>query len=186
MSDFGTVLTNASAPDREGTDFYPTPDNCTIALINFMKPSKDKVIWEPACGEGHMSKCLESLGYSVISTTIIDQGFGLTGVDFLGEMQKRGDLIITNPPFKLAEEFINHSISLDVPFAFLLKSQFWHSKRRMSLFNKHKPMAVLPLTWRPDFLFGKKSGSPTMDCLWTVWGSKPSQTTTFQPLAKPC
>lgn len=184
MSDFGKTLTNASASDRDGTDFYPTPDNCTIALLNYVLLPKDRVVWEPACGEGHMAKCIESQGYDVVATTLLDQGYGEHGVDFLNQ-SKVGDVIITNPPFKLAEAFIEHSIDLGIPFAFLLKSQFWHSKRRMALFNKHKPKHVLPLTWRPDFLFGKKSGSPTMDCLWIVWGSKPSEVTNFQPLSKP-
>ncbi len=184
MKDFGTILTNSSASDRNSTDFYPTPDNCVEALLNVLNLPTDRIIWEPACGEGHISKFLKNKGYNTIDTTLHDQGYGNVGLDFLTQ-SGQGDVIITNPPFKLAEEFIEHAIDLNMPFAFLLKSQFWHSKRRMSLFDKHKPKYVLPLTWRPDFLFGKKSGSSTMECLWTVWGSKPADNTIYQPLSKP-
>lgn len=55
---------------------------------------------------------------------------------------------------------------------------------RWNLFMQHPPAYVLPLTWRPDFLNGTKGGSPTMECLWTVWisGNTSAQ---YIPLLKP-
>jgi hypothetical protein len=50
----------------------------------------------------------------------------------------------------------------------LLKSQYWHAAKRHQLFNTHTPAYILPLTWRPDFMFGERGGAPTMDVLWTV------------------
>lgn len=67
--------------------------------------------------------------------------------------------------------------------AMLLKSQYWHSKSRYSLFKEYAPAYILPLTWRPNFA-PEKGSSPTMEVLWTVWikgdvGSK------YVPLIRP-
>lgn len=180
----GVILTNASASDRSGTDFYPTPENVTVALIKYLG-LHNAIVWEPACGAGHMAEAIVRTGNRVIATELYWQGYGLGGVDFLMADKPACDWIITNPPFKLAEQFIERCIDHGKPFAMLLKSQYWHSAKRRQLFERHRPAAVLPLTWRPDFHFGAKGGSPTMECAWTVWDSCPSSNTNFVPLPKP-
>src|SRR5687767_5473180 len=138
--------------DRHESDFYPTPSECTRALVDFLNIGKETVIWEPACGNGAMSKVLEAYFTSVISTDIRpDCGFGIGGVDFLLS-EKRSNCIITNPPFDISHAFIERCFDLEIEiYAMLLKSQYWHSKSRLSLFKKTKPSYILPLTWRPNF-----------------------------------
>lgn len=94
-------------------------------------------------------------------------------------------MIITNPPFSCAEQFIRKCLDLEKPFAMLLKSQYWHAAGRWQLFMEHPPAFVLPLTWRPDFNFGKRGGNPTMEVLWTVWDSMPCKTAYYHPLQRP-
>lgn len=178
------ILTNRSAEDRSGTDFYPTPPDATKALMRWLALPKDTTIWEPACGEGHMTKAIKAEGYHVVSSNLHDQGCGETGVDFTTLTKCECDFIITNPPFKLAEEFINTAARMGVPFAFLLKSQYWHAAKRGRVFDGFRPRAVLPLRWRPDFLFGQKGGAPTMEVIWTVWNATPSNLTEYAPLNK--
>ena len=113
-------------------------------------------------------------GYLMLATDIT------TGVDFLKEPKRKCDWIITNPPFCLSEDFIRHASDMGVPFAFLLKSQYWHSKKRAKLFEECKPSYVLPLTWRPDFT---GQGNSLMDCIWCVWTGELE--TVYQPLEKP-
>lgn len=180
----GVVLTNASATDRNSTDFYPTPENVTVALVNHLG-LRGVTVWEPACGAGHMAEALIKTGNRVVASELHWQGYGFGGVDFLSVAAPTCDWIITNPPFKLAERFIERCIEHRKPFAMLLKSQYWHSSKRRSLFERHRPVAVLPLTWRPDFHFGAKGGSPTMECVWTVWGATPATATQFLPLQRP-
>lgn len=55
---------------RSETDFYPTPPEATIALLDFLKLPKSTKIWEPACGENHMVEAIKSMGYSVIGGDI--------------------------------------------------------------------------------------------------------------------
>lgn len=172
-----------TAYKRSESDFYPTPSDVTVALMKFLDLPKDFVIWEPACGEGHMVNAIEGLGYEVIGTDI------QTGTDFLNTTlpDERIDWIITNPPFSLADRFIETCKEFDRPFALMLKSQYWHAKKRLPLFEQCRPTHILPLTWRPDFLFKTRGGgSPLMDVCWCVWDTEQSQTTTYyHPLDRP-
>ena len=180
----GVTLTNASAQDRNPYDFYRTPWEVTQALVDALQLT-GKTIWEPACGDGDMASVLSENGNDVIATELRETNYGESGVDFLSSGLQHCDWIITNPPFNLAVQFIERCIEFERPFAMLLKSQYWHSKGRLSLFQKHTPSHVLPLTWRPDFHFGAKGGSPTMECAWTVWDKVPSNVTQYIPLVKP-
>lgn len=171
------------AGKRSQNDFYPTPPEATQALIDFLRIPKTKTIWEPACGDGDMANVFYQNGYPVRMSDV------RYGKDFLlAPMPLGTDWIITNPPFSLAEKFIERSMEHRVPFAMLLKTQFWHAKRRQRLFWKRPPTYILPLTWRPDFNFKKKdtTGSPLMDVMWVVWndGRMPIETR-YVPLNKP-
>ena len=182
----GTILSNRSAVDRNKTDFYATPPEVTVALMDFLE-SKDlidlhDIIWEPACGSDAMTEVMLNRGYAVLGTDLYPQDPDIAPEDFL-ESNNHCDWIITNPPFSKATEFITHALELGKPCAFLLKSQFWHAKSRLDLFRENPPSYVLPLTWRPDFLYGAKSSSPTMECLWTVWAG--GHETIYYPLEKP-
>lgn len=165
---------------RSKSDFYPTPPEATQAILDWLKLPNGSKIWECACGEGHMVEVMRQSGYEVIGTDI--RG----GYDYLlTETPNNVDFIITNPPFSKAKEFIEKSIERKIPFAFLLKTQFWNSKSRYDLFYSQPPTYILPLTWRPDFLFKTRGkGSPLMDVLWCVWIPEKTETL-FRPLLKP-
>lgn len=174
----GSILANRSAVDRNKTDYYATPPDVTVALLDFLEKEfrihpECNVIWEPACGTGEMVEAMKGMGYAVKFSDLNPTGYrgNTEPVDFLtvDEELPDGCWIITNPPFSQAEKFIRRALELGTPCAFLLKSQFWHAQRRLALFREYPPAYVLPLTWRPDFLWGAKGSSPTMECLWTVW-----------------
>ena len=59
-----------------------------------------------------MSKRLESFGYNVKSTDLIDRGYGETGVDFLAQTEMFDGDILTNPPYKYAMEFVLKALEL--------------------------------------------------------------------------
>lgn len=99
-----------SASEREKDDFYATPSPCTFALLK-AEPITGP-IWEPACGQGHISKVLEASGHEVISTDLVDRGFGISRVDFLMEPNLLAPTIITNPPFGISTEFVEHALQL--------------------------------------------------------------------------
>lgn len=175
------LTSGGNKANRRDLDFYPTPPEVTIALMEFLKLSKDIIIWEPACGDGAMSKILKQYGHKVIETDLN------TGTDYL-KTEGKADAIITNPPFNLSAAFIEKALNEADIVAMVLKSQYWHAKKRISLFEKYPPSFILPLTWRPDFLFnerskGGKSASPTMEVIWTVW-IKGNTQCKYMPLPK--
>jgi len=185
-------ITNFSLGNgREGTDFYPTPPEATIALLQKLQIPKDSWIWEPACGNGMMAETMRMAGWRfVYATNLHDQGYGIPHIDFLQVERKPTGMewIVTNPPFKLAEDFIEHAHGMLQNmrgFALLLKCQFWHAKKRVALFRKCKPTYVWNLSWRPDFLFGGRGGRPTIEVQWNVWISGGNIDTTFDVLEKP-
>ena len=93
---------------RQIDDFYPTHPSITQMLLD--REELDGNIWESACGRGDMSEVLIDNGYDVLSTDLIDRGYGEGGIDFLDDDQigRFGsvDNIITNPPFTFALDFV--------------------------------------------------------------------------------
>ena len=177
-----------SAIGRREADFYPTPPEVTVALLDFLHLPENTVIWEPAAGEGDMLETIRACGYGGSFGTDISEGFDFLSPDIFKRLFVGFDWIITNPPFALAEEFIPKAASLGKPFAFLVKSQFWHAKRRLPLFDEFPPSYILPLTWRPDFFFkDDHGGSPLMDVMWCVWLMPQINgvQTVYKPLERP-
>lgn len=176
--------------ERRERDYYPTPKNVTHALMDFLYDnelllSKD-VIWEPACGDGMMSRAMESYANKVISTDISEENcYGEGGIDFLSpSVKQKCDAIITNPPFNLSVKFIRKATSTARIVCLLNKSQYWHASKKTPLFNENPPAYVLALNWRPDFMNGERGGSPTMECQWTVW-IQGNNDTRYRILEKP-
>lgn len=103
------------SPFRAAHDFYPTPPEGTRALLSAERFSGS--IWEPACGDGAISKVLIAHGYHVVSTDLIPRGYGVGGVNFLTETTTRARNIITNPPYGrgLADAFVRHALRLLEP-----------------------------------------------------------------------
>lgn len=134
---------NHTEKERENDDFYATDPNAIDVLLNCENFYGD--IWECACGEGHLSKRLEHYGYDVISTDLIDRGYGEYGINFLEQIKTKAPNIITNPPYKYALEFIEKSLEL-VPnrskVAMFLKIQFLEGKKRKIFFEKNPPIRI--------------------------------------------
>lgn len=100
------------SPSRMPFDFYATPPQGTRALLSV--EGFDGPIWEPACGAGAISQVLADAGHVVISTDLIDRGYGTAGVDFLSETAPRAKHIVTNPPYGggIADKFIGKALAL--------------------------------------------------------------------------
>lgn len=93
--------------NRIKDDFYPTPTNSTLALLEREKFVGN--IWEPACGDGAISELLKKEGYDVYSSDLIDRGYGEDHFDFMNSNQVH-DNIVTNPPFNIGTKFALHSL----------------------------------------------------------------------------
>ena len=145
MSDvFSRTLgaSNHTDKDRAAYDYYATEPKAVEKLLEL--ETFAPLIWEPACGEGHISKVLQAHGYEVISTDLIYRGFGdPEPLDFLTETLDdfEGD-IVTNPPYNIALDFIKRALDSVKPgrkVAMLLKIQFLEGQKRKDFFSQTPP-----------------------------------------------
>jgi hypothetical protein len=128
------------SPDHGKTEkdhFYPTPPEATKSLLAL--EDFPPTIWEPACGDGAISKVFLEQDFDVVSTDLVDRGFGTPNVDFLLEHKLLGEAIVTNPPFKLAQEFVEHALDLGASKVCMLLRLAWlEGVGRKALFMNEK------------------------------------------------
>ena len=95
MKGLSIVGSSRNNGERESDDFYPTPPYAVEELLKREVFSGN--IWECACGEGYISEVFKNKGFEVISTDLIDRGYG-ERLDFL-QSDLVADNIVTNPPY---------------------------------------------------------------------------------------
>ncbi len=124
------------SPGRPEDDFYPTPEAVTRALLSVEK--FDRIIWEPACGNGAISEVLKSHGHIVHSTDLYYRDYGIAEMDFLKSQIPLASNIITNPPFNLANKFVYHAmIDLGImKMALLCKLAFLEGQERSKILEE--------------------------------------------------
>jgi hypothetical protein len=156
-------------------DLYETPDVATIALLKAEK--LPHFIWEPACGPGAIVRVLRAHGHYVWATDLVDYGCqdSESGCDFLMMRQTRVDVeaIVTNPPYKLGKEFVEHALHMAPRVYMLLRLGFLESQRRSSILDDghlarvHVFRRRLPMMHRNGW-DGPKAGS-AIAYAWFVW-----------------
>jgi hypothetical protein len=155
---------------RPENDFYPTPPEGTLGLLKVESFIGD--VWEPACGNGAMSKVLEANGYKVISTDLEPRGYGTQG-DFFFFGSTLAPNIVTNPPFRLAQDFADRALVFGCnKLAMLCKLAFLAGKERSAWLQT----TPLKMVW----VFGSRisfqrngietdSGGGMIEFAWFVW-----------------
>lgn len=148
-----------------GPDFYPTPHALTRALLaNCVLPKR---IWEPAAGRGDIARVLAQAGHTVTQTDLIDYGAGnLSQVrDFMAFKDPSAPCIVTNPPFKIAGEFIRHGLGLCDTVITLNRLMFLEGKARSDILDTHLS-EVLVFIERPPMMHRWSQGP---DGAWREW-----------------
>lgn len=171
---------NHTDQERQNHDYYATEPKAMELLLQ--EEQFSPVVWEPACGEGHLSKVLEKHGYEVINTDLVYRRFGAAqSVDFL-KLNRSTDYfegdIITNPPYKYAKEFVEKALELiddGQKVAMFLKLTFLEGKARKKLFAIAPPKRIyvsssrLQCAKNGDFeKYGKGVGT-AIAYAWFVW-----------------
>ena len=134
-------------PSRARYEFYPTPPEATRALLSVEQ--FDGPVWEPACGQGHISKVPIDAGLEVVSTDLIQRDFGIGGRDFLSTTASPAKHIVTNPPYGrgLGDAFVHHALRLvretGGTVAMLLNLASLAHPSRHELWTSHPPTAVM-------------------------------------------
>ncbi len=161
----------------DSPDFFPTPPWATRALIeHVVGPQRvsDLTCLEPACGAGHMSRVLEEYFSSVRSADAFDYGYAPVR-DFLAYPYETNavDWVITNPPFRLAEEFVQRSFDVSRRgVAMLVRTVFLESVGRYNrLFQADPPSVFAQFVERVPMVKGRldEKATTATGYAWLVW-----------------
>lgn len=157
---------------RKLDDLYETPEWLTESIIpellsRIVRPQDCKVL-EPACGKGLMVRVLNKYFHNITATDINSS----PSVNFLNSNmppKPTFDLIITNPPYIHAMEFIKKALEWrrtpESVVAMLLRLNFLGSRRRAVWLREHIP-AVYVTPHRPSFINGKTDST---EYAWFIW-----------------
>ncbi|MEQ1694824.1 MAG: hypothetical protein ABL901_03190 [Hyphomicrobiaceae bacterium] len=174
---FPQAVTASAVPKRLPNEFYPTPPEAVRALLSV--ETFNGSIWEPACGEGAIANVLHEAEHAVVSTDLVEYGFGISGIDFLKEQRPRAKHIVTNPPYGsgLADAFIDHALRFTTAtkgkVAMLLNLSSLSHRRRTRWWKENPPArlyAIDDIVCWPAHRYGPAPGYFTKHrYVWAVW-----------------
>lgn len=172
---------NKSGPKtvRDPKDFYATPHWVINELAKLIAWQDIRSFHEPCIGTGNIYHAipLEESKKSWHELTM--------GKDYLKDDLGIVDLVITNPPFTQAEDFIKRARSHSHCTIMLLPLNFLASVKRNAFWKTYAPDQLIILSSRPSFTEDGKTDH--VDYAWYVWGGKDVLKTTaaIQWLVKP-
>lgn len=166
---------------RQAYDFYATPLESVFSFLdNYDNITLSDKILEPSAGNGNIIRALRERGYSnrIDAVEIRPEerehlealADGIVFGDFIEyEPETLYDVIIGNPPYSMAQEFVDKSLSLLAPgglLIFLLRTAFLESEKRFAWWQDHQLSGLYTLHKRPKFT-GK--GTDATSYSWFVW-----------------
>lgn len=153
--------TNRGA-ERLPRDEYQTPPWAFELLIPYIDWDKVTTIFEPCRGDGNIFNMLPKKGKKRYWAEIAD------GRDYFKYRPPGGevDLIVSNPPYSIAADFLAKSLSEARTVAYLLRVNFMGSVDRVDLLNENPPDYQLSLAPRPRFFGG---GNDATEYAWIIW-----------------
>jgi hypothetical protein len=156
--------------EREKDDFYPTPSWAVEELLK--REVFTGNVWECACGEGDISEVFGKNEFQVISTDLINRGYG-EQLDFL-QSDLVADNIVTNPPYKLALDFVLKAKKQSRnKIAMFLKTVWLESDSRYEMFqDKQFPLKTVYQFSKRVTLYKngvKMKNSGMIAYAWYVW-----------------
>ncbi len=165
--------------DSRSLDDFPTPPWATRALMEYIldESCKSMTCLEPACGAGHMARALKEYFNSVMAYDVHDYGFGMQS-DFTKNHRNIGvfDWVITNPPFRLAEEFVVNSLEIaHIGVAILARTVFIESVGRYNrIFQRTPPTYFAQFVERVPMVKGRldPKASTATGYSWIVWDKR--------------
>lgn len=169
------------AEPHDSLDDFPTPMWAARALcVHVIHPliaSPAEIgrmtCWEPAANRGYMARALAEYFRRVTQSDVHDYGVGISVRDFLFSYPDRPDWIITNPPFRLAEQFVLRALcTMRCGVAVLVRLQFLESRARFKrLFQAHPPLLIAQFVERVAIVRGRldRAASTATAYAWVVW-----------------
>lgn len=163
---------------HDSLDDFPTPPWATRAVIEWLNENrlikKTDTCREPAANRGHMVRPLQEFFSSVEAADVHDYGEGFPVKDYLWGLDPEPvDWTFCNPPFRLAQQFIERAIRTSrVGVAMIVRSAFMEGVgRHRDLFMPFPPSYVLQHVERVPMVKGRydPTASTATAYLWIVW-----------------
>lgn len=168
---------NHTKHTRSKNDFYATPPLAVKQLLEVENFNTN--VWEPTCGMNHIVNELRKKDYNVKCSDIIKMvdDPNIEIIDFLSYDGKWEGDIITNPPFKYANEFVNKALDIvnkGSKIAMFLKIQFLEGVKRYEIFQKNPPKIIYVASKRygcsEDGKFNTEGNTGSAICYcWYIW-----------------
>jgi len=166
------MTTNRRVVDKVQEDFYVTPKWATEALLKVHYIPIDRTILEPCCGDGAISKVLEEHGCSVVSSDIVNRGYGNT-ISVYDYKVSHG-VVITNPPYNDMNRMFPVLYNLaDLELCLLLRLAFLEGQERYNkIFGFNAPSKIYVFSERLSMYKNGDRGnraSGTTAYAWFIW-----------------
>lgn len=170
----------------DSLDDFPTPPWAVRAMLAELDArgliKLSATAWDPAANRGHLVRGLGDRFDRVRASDVADYGAGFEQLDYLLPLWPHPvvDWIITNPPFRLAGEFIDRALAdASQGVAMLVRTQFLAGQARYrDLFSRHRPHLVLQHAERVVMLAGRLVRAREADQLNTTTPGSPATTAT--------
>lgn len=180
--------TNKAALSDRKDDLYETPPDAVFALLKHM-PIQEPV-WEPCAGRGAISRILIQYGHTVTAQDLCSHAgadeYITPRIDFLMETVAPARLIITNPPYKLADEFVRRGLYLGCTFVALLRLVAIEGAGRSDIMSKCRHIYAgierLPMMHR-DQWDGPQVQTSSTPFAWFVFDPNWTGMTTLQRIS---
>lgn len=179
-------------------ELFPTPPWTTRTVcIEVLAPRglifKTATAWDPCCGKGHMAIPLrESFPAGVFASDVHDWGFGdRRDLDFTfataADIPFPIDWVIANPPFKLAEAFLDRGLMFARKgVALLLRLQWIEGVGRFERVfgTDRRPAIVAPLAERAAMIEGvwDPQASSATAYAWFIFTREPVRESIIVPI----
>ena len=166
---------------RKESDFYATPISCVENLLNNLDLQNRGIeVLEPSAGNGNIISVFKKYypNKNVTALELREEEENNLNMltnnvvidDFLHrKITNKYDIIIGNPPYGLAIEFVKKSLEClkdEGILIFLLRTAFLESKSRYQFWQENPLTGLLTLSKRPSFT-GK--GTDATSYSWFVW-----------------
>jgi len=161
----------ASGKRDSDLDFFQTPSYATEILIKYLVERGIKRIWEPACGEGMITKYLKKNGFEVFQSDIKKRKDNIVKFDFLSRTtyppirRFSFDAIITNPPYEIKDEFIERCFELKKPFALFVPLFAIGGVKRVDMYLEYGVEFLVP-DKRTNFIYPDGGDRNWFHCFW--------------------
>lgn len=171
----------------EHKDDFPTPPWAVRAFFKYVAPEligQSLIFNEPACGRGFMVKVLKEHKFKVLASDIVDYKKGFKQEDYLLAKPKNYDVMLTNPPYQYANEFVMKALGeAKIGVAILLRTIWLESVTRYEqLFGPNPPTRVVVFSRRMQAAHGRlvRGGGAMMSHSWFWWDKRcPRKPTTL-------